>query len=41
MSNLSTWDVLRTAGENAFEAVVLAATCLYVVGATISMCLAV
>ena len=41
MSHLSTWDALRTAGESAFEAIVLAATFAYVVGATISMCLAV
>lgn len=40
MSKLLTWDALRTAGEDAFEALVVAATIAYVLGATISMCLA-
>ena len=41
MSKLLTWDALRNGGEDAFEALVALATVGYVLGATISMCLAV
>jgi hypothetical protein len=40
MGKLTSWNSLRTIGENAFEALILLGTVAYVLGATISICLA-